>query len=74
MESAGNVFTLLANVIVSEIGFSVEMIGRSRVRYCQEGRSLAIECEPALEPTGVIIYPDSIKGWDSPYSDYPLDK
>jgi hypothetical protein len=62
-----------ADLIKSDTGFSVEVIGRSCVRYCQDDRSLNIECEPAVEPTGLIIYPGSIRSWSPPYADDPID-
>ena len=66
-------FILRGSVIESDTGFSVAVIGQGRLHYAEGDRSLNIECEPALVPTGLILYPRSIRSWSSPHAEEPID-
>lgn len=54
------------NVIESDDGFSVEVLGRTGLRYFENGKSLRINSEVLAGPSGMIIYTDSIIRWESP--------
>jgi hypothetical protein len=53
-----------ANVIASDDGFSVEVLGRTGVRYVERGRTMTIDSEVLAGPSGLVIYTDSINKWD----------
>lgn len=53
------------NLIESEDGFSVEVLGRTGLRYAERGRALFVDSEVLAVP-GVVIYAKSMRGWDSP--------
>jgi hypothetical protein len=55
------------NLIESDTGFSLEVVGRDGLRYQEGGRSVFIGAE-MLATTGFALYADSIKKWDPPDS------
>ena len=61
------------NVVESDQGFSVEVLGRSGVRYVEGGCSLLIDSELLNGPDGIAIYSSSIKTWDVPNTHEPID-
>ena len=60
------------NVIESDTGFSVEVLGRAGIRYAEDGKSMFIDSEVLAGPSGMAIYPDSITKWDEPYAALPV--
>ncbi len=62
------------DVIVSDTGFSVQLAGRSRVRYAEGDKSLLVESEIAILPTGLIIYPKTITNWLPPNAEELIDE
>ncbi|KPL89279.1 Imm74 family immunity protein [Ardenticatena maritima] len=54
------------NVIQSSEGFTVEVVGRSRILYTEPGKKLFIDAELLAGPSGLVIYTDSINTWDAP--------
>jgi hypothetical protein len=67
-------FTPRVNVIESDEGFSAEVLGPDRVLYVEGPRSVHIDSEFLMGPSGLVIYPSSIKRWDSPHSTEMIDK
>lgn len=67
-------FTPRVNVIESDEGFSVEVLGPDRVLYVEGPRSVHMESEYLMGPSGLVIYPSSIKRWDSPHSTDVIDQ
>ncbi len=65
---------LRPNVIQSEEGFSVEVLGRTGLIYTEGSRSLRISSEVLAGPHGLVIYRDSIKSWDSPHDTETIDE
>jgi hypothetical protein len=59
------------NFVESEDGFSVEVLGRTGLRYAERGRSLFVDSE-ALAVPGVVIYVNSMRAWDSPFENEAL--
>lgn len=56
------------NVIESDSGFSIEVLGRTGMRYREGERSLFIDSEVLAPGKGIAISSKSIKRWDSPHS------
>ncbi len=54
------------NLIESDAGFSVEVLGRTGMLYAEGGRSLHIDSEVLAKPRAIGIWRDSIKRWDPP--------
>ena len=52
------------NVIASDDGFSVEVLGRTGVCYAERGKTMTIDSEVLAGPSGLVLYTDSIKNWD----------
>lgn len=67
-------FTPRVNVIESDEGFSVEVLGPEYVLYVEGPRSVHIDSEYLMGPRGLVIYPSSIKRWDAPHSTDVIDK
>jgi hypothetical protein len=55
-------------------GFSVEVLGRVGMRYSERGRTMYIDSEVLAGPHGVGMWRSSIKSWDPPDSDEPVDE
>jgi hypothetical protein len=53
------------NVIESDAGFSLEVLGRDGMRYDERGRSVSIDSE-MLATKGFAIHVNSLKRWDPP--------
>jgi hypothetical protein len=54
-----------ANVIESDEGFSLEVLGMTGLRYIQNGKSLHINSELSVAPHDMMIFAADIKKWDS---------
>lgn len=55
------------NVIESDTGFSVEVLGRVGIRYVEHGRTMTIDSEVLQGPSALVLYTDSITKWDAPH-------
>jgi hypothetical protein len=53
------------NVIESDEGFSVEVLGRTGLRYTQGDNSLFVDSEILAGTAGLAVYASQIKNWDS---------
>ncbi len=53
------------NVIESDEGFSVEVLGMTGLLYTEGSKSLRLDSEVLAKPTGLIIYTSSIRTWNS---------
>ena len=54
------------NLIVSNSGFSVKILGRTGLQYCENNKELFIDSEVLAEP-GIAIFSRSIKAWSPPF-------
>jgi hypothetical protein len=61
------------NVIESDEGFSVEVLGRTGVRYTEGARTLLVDSEVLMTPAGLVLYPSSISTWDAPADGDAID-
>jgi len=53
------------NLVESDAGFSVEVLGRDGMRYNEGSRSVSIDSE-ILATKGFALHVDSLKRWDPP--------
>jgi len=60
------------NVIQSTDGFSVEVLGRTGLRYAENGKTLKIDSEVLAGPSGIVVYTDSINHWEEPNHTEPF--
>jgi Immunity protein 74 len=61
------------NLYVSDEGFSVEVLGRTGMRYSEAGREVYIDSEVLSTPHTILAYSDSIKKRDPPHESGTLD-
>jgi hypothetical protein len=61
------------NVITSDAGFSVEVLGRTGLRYTENDRSASVDSEVLATPGAMALYQGSIKKWDSPHEAVALN-
>jgi hypothetical protein len=54
------------NVIESDSGFSVEVLGRTGLRYVEGDRSMFIDSEVLAKPGAMALWSESVKRWDRP--------
>src|SRR5579859_7705536 len=52
------------NVIESDAGFSVRVLGRTGMRYTEGGRSVRIDSEVLGRPRAIVMFEESIKAWE----------
>ena len=55
------------NVIQSDSGYSVEVVGRTGLLYSEVSREMEIDSEVLQGPSGLIVYTDSIARWLPPH-------
>jgi hypothetical protein len=60
------------NVIESDNGFSVEVLGRTGMRYREGSRSVSVDSEVLAPGKGIAIYVNSIRKWDAPYQEQSI--
>jgi hypothetical protein len=62
-----------ANLVESDEGFSVEVLGRTGLRYTEDVRTMFIDSEVLATPDAMALYRTSIGAWDPPHETDPLD-
>jgi hypothetical protein len=60
------------NVIESDEGFSVQVLGRTGMRYREGGRSVLIDSEVLAPGKGIAVFVDSIKNWQTRDGEKPV--
>lgn len=55
------------NLYESSDGFSVEVLGRTGLRYHESGRQMFVDSEVLAGPSGMSVYKDTIEKWDAPH-------
>jgi hypothetical protein len=66
-------FAPRVNVIESTEGFSVEMLGRTGLRYMEGERALFIDSEILSGRAGIAAYQGSIVAWQPPHDSEALE-
>ena len=66
-------FVPRTNVVESDSGFSVEVLGRTGLLYREGGKSVRVDSEVQLGPSGMIVGASSIRHWDSPHEHLQID-
>ena len=61
------------NVIESDTGFSVEVLGRTGLRYAEGGRAVTAEAELLSGPHGLSLHANTIACWDPPFNTEVID-
>jgi hypothetical protein len=67
-------FEIRLNVIQSDEGFSVEVLGRAGLLYTEGSKTLDIDSEILAGPSGLVIYTNSIRSWNPPYDTETIDE
>jgi hypothetical protein len=62
------------NVIESDEGFSVEVLGRTGLRYREGEKVMHIESEVLAGPSALEVDSSSIRNWEAPYSHEMVDE
>jgi immunity protein 74 of polymorphic toxin system len=62
------------NVIASDEGFTVEVLGRTGIQYSEGQRSMFVDSEVLSVGHGIAVFKDSIKAWPSPQGEQPIDE
>jgi len=60
------------NLYKSSGGFSVEVLGRTGLRYGEANRQMFVDSEVLTGPCGMAVYKDTIRKWDSPNDSVPV--
>ena len=59
------------NVVEGDNGVTVEVLGRTGMRYTERGRSCFLDSEVLATPA-IAVWPGGIRRWDPPHADDPL--
>jgi hypothetical protein len=62
------------NTVSSDEGWQVEVLGRTGIRYTENGRAMKIDSEVLAGPAGMAIYSASIRSWLPPHQGEPVDE
>jgi hypothetical protein len=62
------------NLIESDEGFSVEVLGMTGMRYTEQGRSIFVDSEVLATPGAMAVYRNSIRRWDPPHEDQVVNE
>ena len=60
------------NLYKSSDGFSVEVLGRTGLRYREGDRQMFVDSELLTGPSGMAVYKDTIERWDPPDDKVPV--
>lgn len=60
------------NLIVSNEGFSVEVLGRAGLQYQSDDGTIRVNSEVLAGRPAIAVWPSSIKTWDSPAGTRPV--
>ncbi|MGB8933458.1 MAG: Imm74 family immunity protein [Anaeromyxobacteraceae bacterium] len=60
--------------IVSDEGYSVRVLGRAGLEYREGKKRMQIDSEMLTGPAGLVVYAASIRAWDPPFEDLPIDE
>jgi len=61
------------NLIVSDEGFSVEILGRTGLLYREGTKVVRVDSEVQMGPSGMLVIGPSIRRWESPDGDQSID-
>lgn len=61
------------SIIECDEGFSVQVLGREGLLYCEGERRLFVGSELSTGPSGLVIYTNSIKAWEPPFQQDEID-
>jgi Immunity protein 74 len=65
-------FVPKVNVIASDEGFSVEVLGRTGIEYREGDRAMFVDSEVLAAGHGIAIFKASLKCWKPPHDTEPL--
>jgi hypothetical protein len=60
------------NLYESSDGFSVELLGRTGLRYREAGRQMFVDSEVLTGQSGIAVYKDTVQTWDPPHDNVPV--
>lgn len=55
------------NLYQASSGFSLEVLGRTGLRYSEGDRAMFIDSEVLAPPGGIVVYKDTIRAWQAPH-------
>lgn len=61
------------NLYVSSEGYSVEVLGRTGLRYREGERAMRVDAEVVTGPSGLLVYRSTIRRWEPPHAAEPID-
>jgi hypothetical protein len=62
------------NLFESSDGFSVEVLGRTGLRYREGNRTLFVDSEVLSGAAGIAVYRDTIARWEAPHDADTVDQ
>jgi hypothetical protein len=62
------------NVIESDEGYSLEVLGRAGLRYREPPREMIIDSEVLMGTPPLVVYTVSIRRWNQPFAEEVIDE
>jgi hypothetical protein len=59
------------NVVEGDNGVSIEVLGRTGIRYTEPGRSCVVDSEVLASPA-IAVWPSGIRRWEPPHEGDPV--
>lgn len=60
------------NLYENSDGYSVEVLGRTGLRYREGRRTMFVDSEVLVPPAGIVIYTATVSRWESPHDSEEL--
>jgi len=60
------------NVVASDEGFSVEVLGRTGIEYREADKSAFVDSEVLVTGRGIAVFKNSIQRWRPPHDKEPI--
>ena len=61
------------NLIVNDSGFSVEVLGRTGIEYCEGEKTMFVDSEVLTVPA-IAVFKESIRAWKPPFDKNALSE
>jgi len=52
----------------------ITLLGRTGLRYTEDGRSMFVDSEMLAHPNSIVVYRESISRWDPPHESQTLSE
>jgi hypothetical protein len=62
------------NTVVSDEGFSVQVLGRTGLKYTEGTKEMRVDSVVLAGPHGMVVYSASVRTWAPPHQEEVVDE